>query len=76
MHALKHLGLWDLKARSPTKATCLRTDTHRQAGPPKPLKQTFDYSTSQLSASDNLSRASRSNEWLYVDPEYPDSYTA
>jgi hypothetical protein len=33
---LKHLGLWNLKARSPTKAT----------GPPKPLKQAFDYSTS------------------------------
>jgi len=61
---LKHLGLWDLKARSPTKAT----------GPPKPLKHTFDYSTSQLPASDNLSRASRSNEWLYVDVEYEDAY--
>jgi hypothetical protein len=33
---LKHLGLWNLKARSPTKAT----------GPPKPVKQAFDYSTS------------------------------
>ena len=58
---LKHLGLWDLKARSPTKATCLRADTHRQAGPPKPIKYTFDYSTSQLPAS---------AKWLYVDPEY------
>jgi len=48
---LKHLGLWDLKARSPTKAT----------GPPKSLKYTFDYSTSQLPDSD---------KWLYVDPEY------
>ena len=67
---LRHLGLRDLKARSPTKSTCLRADTHRQAGPPKPLEYTFDYSTSQLPASDNLSRASRSNEWLYVYPEY------
>jgi hypothetical protein len=52
---LKHLGLWDMKARSPTKAT----------GPPKPLKHTFDYSTSQLPASD---------KWLYVDVEYEDAY--
>jgi hypothetical protein len=39
---LKHLGLWDLKARSPTKAT----------GPPKPLEYTFDYSISQIPVSD------------------------
>ena len=54
---LKHLNLWDVKTRPPPKAI----------GPPKPLKQTFDYSTSQLPASD---------KWLYVDVEYPDSYTA
>ncbi|MBW1861215.1 MAG: patatin-like phospholipase family protein [Deltaproteobacteria bacterium] len=30
------------------------------------------YTDSQLPVSDNLSRASRSNEWLYVDPEYPE----
>lgn len=35
---LRHLGLWDLKARSPTKAT----------GPPKPREYTIAYSTSQL----------------------------
>jgi hypothetical protein len=28
---------------------------------------------SQILVSDNLSRASRSNEWLYVDPEYPET---
>jgi hypothetical protein len=39
---LKHLGLWDLKARSPTKAT----------GPPKIIEYSTDYSTSQLPASD------------------------
>jgi hypothetical protein len=58
---LKHLNLWDIKTRPPPKATCLRADTHRQAGPPKPLKHAFDYSTSQLPDSD---------KWLYVDPEY------
>ena len=25
--------------------------------------------------SDNLSRASRSNGWLYVDPVYPEDYS-
>jgi hypothetical protein len=39
---LKHLGLWDLKARSPTKAT----------GPPKIIEYSTDYFTSQLPASD------------------------
>jgi len=62
---LKHMNLWDVKTRPPHKATCLRADTHRQAGPPKPLKHTFDYSTSQLPASD---------KWLYVDVEYQDAY--
>ena len=36
---LKHLGLWDVKTRPPPKATCLRADTHRQAGPPTPHGQ-------------------------------------
>lgn len=40
---LRHLGLWDLKARSTTKAT----------GPPKSLEYTIAYSTSQLADSDN-----------------------
>ena len=80
---LKHLGLWDRKARPPPKATCLRLPvaaatqtgalTHRQAGPPKTPEYSIDYSVSQLPASDNLSRASRSNERLYVDPEYPEA---
>jgi hypothetical protein len=39
---LKHLGLWDLKARSPTKATWA----------PKPLEYIFDYSISQIPVSD------------------------
>jgi len=57
---LKHLNLWDVNARPPPKA----------AGPPKKIEYGIDYSTSQIPVSDNLSRASRSNEWLYVDVEY------
>jgi len=80
---IKHLGLWPVeslkverekKARPPpkTRAFPTRTDT------------LIDDSYSQLpmparrlcGGSDNLSRASRSNEWLYVDPEYPEIYPA
>ena len=39
---LKHLGLWDRKARQPPKA----------AGPPKVPEYSIDYSDSQLPASD------------------------
>jgi len=39
---LKHLGLWDLKSRSPTKST----------GPPKIAECSIDYSTSELPVSD------------------------
>ena len=63
---LKHLDLWDCKARPPPKQ---KTHDYR-----------IDYSESQLQeftrhhsgGSDNLSRASRSIEWLYVDPVYPE----
>ena len=48
---LKHLGLWEKKARPPPKA----------AGPSKIPEFSIDYSTSQLPVSDNLPRASRSN---------------
>ncbi|MBA7715845.1 MAG: hypothetical protein KAV87_38815 [Desulfobacteraceae bacterium] len=69
---LKHLGLWEVKPRPPPKAT----------EPQKTPEYSMDYSVSQLptparrlsGGSDNLSRASRSNEWLYVDPEYPGAY--
>jgi hypothetical protein len=40
---LKHLGLWDRKARPPPKAT----------GPPEVFEYSIDYSTSQLPISDN-----------------------
>ena len=63
---LKHLGLREIKARPSTRVT----------GPPKIQKYEIDYSTSQLPVSDNLSRASRSNEWLCVDPEYLKGYPA
>ena len=59
---LKPLGLWEVKPRPPPKAT----------GPQKTPEYSIDYSISQLPDSDNLSRASRSNEWLYVDPKYPE----
>ena len=61
---LKHLGLWEKKARPPPKTGAFptRTDT------------LIDDSYSQLPVSDNLSRAYRSNEWLYVAPEYPEIY--
>ena len=61
---IKHIGLWDVKARPPPRANAL----------PK-YELYIDYSASKLPVSDNLSRASSSNEWLYVDPEYPETYT-
>jgi len=39
---LKHLNLWDIKARPSPKA----------AGPPKIIEYTLDYSTSQIPAFD------------------------
>ena len=42
---LKHLGLWDRKARPPPKAT----------GPPKTPEYSIDYSVSRIPAPNNLS---------------------
>ncbi|MEA2039916.1 MAG: hypothetical protein U9N82_08815 [Thermodesulfobacteriota bacterium] len=54
---LKHLGLWDQKARPPPKVNTLpMTPAYR-----------IDYTDSQLPVSDNF---------LYVDPQYPETYTA
>jgi hypothetical protein len=50
---LKHLGLWDQKARPPPKANS--PEYH------------IDYTNSQLPMSDN---------YLYVDPVYPETFTA
>ena len=77
---LKHLGLWEVKARLLPKATA----------PQKIREYSIDYFVFQLPASENLSGApstvrlvdelkancsgpngSSSNEWLYVDPGYP-----
>ena len=46
---LKHLGLWELKARPPPRANAL----------PKAPEYYIDYKDSQLPVSDNLSRAPR-----------------
>jgi hypothetical protein len=54
---LKHLGLWDQKARPPPKAN----------SPPMTSQYHIDYTDSQLPVSD---------KWLYVDPEYPESFPA
>ena len=52
---LKHLGLWDQKARPPPKAN----------SPQMTLQYHIDYTDSQLPVSDN---------YLYVDPVYPEIY--
>ena len=54
---LKHLGLWDQKARPPPKAN----------SPPMTPEYHIDYTDSQLPVSDS---------YLYVDPQYPETYTA
>ena len=62
---LKHLGLWDRKARPPPKATV----------PPEVLENSIDYSASQLPClSDVACEEGGSDKWLYVDPEYPEVY--
>ena len=53
---LKHLGLWDQKARPPPKAN----------SPPMAPQYHIDYTDSQLPVSDN---------YLYVDPQYPETFT-
>jgi hypothetical protein len=64
---LKHLGLWDRKARPPPKAT----------GPPQVQEYSIDYSMSQLPCfPDLVSDESGSDKWLYVDPEYPETFPA
>ena len=54
---LKHLGLWDRKARPPPKTNL----------PTMAQEYHVDYTDSQVPLSDN---------WLYVDPQYPETYTA
>ena len=64
--SLKHLGLWDQKARPPPKAT----------GPPKIVEYSIDYSTSQfpvparrLSGGSNKWPSYQSAGQVYVDSE-------
>jgi len=52
---LKHLGLWEIKARPPPNAPTKKNETH------------IDYSDSQLPPSD---------DYLYVDVEYPETFSA
>jgi len=54
---LKHLGLWDRKARPPPKANALAVVQEYH----------IDYSDSQVPVSD---------DYLYVDRQYPEAYTA
>jgi hypothetical protein len=53
---LKHLGLWEVKARPPPKS--------RHAA--KRNETVIDDASSQLPVSNN---------WIYVDPQYPEIYT-
>jgi len=62
---LKHLGLWDQKARPPPKAN----------SPPMAQEYNIDYTDSQLPVpARRLSGGS--DNYLYVDPEYPETYPA
>ena len=60
---LKHLGLWEVKARPPPKTSAdpVRTDT------------LIDDSFSQLPMPARR-LCGGSDKWLYVDPEYPEIY--
>ena len=53
---LKHLGLWEVKARPPPKP---RHAAERN-------ETVIDDASSQLPVSDN---------WIYVDPQYPEVYS-
>lgn len=58
---LKHLGLWDRKARPPPKQAPLQK-THEYR---------IDYSESQLPEF-TRHHSGGSDKWLYVDPVYPE----
>ena len=62
---LKHLGLWDRKARPPPKAT----------GSAKIPEYSIDYNSSQLPClPDIASDEAGADKWLYVDPVYPEIF--
>ena len=62
---LKHLGLWEIKARPPPKAT----------GPPKALEYLIDYSHRGVGpyGPEATSQLPTSDKWHYVDPEYTEA---
>jgi hypothetical protein len=61
----KHLGLWEIKARPPPKAN----------SPPMAQEYNIGYTDSQLPVpARRLSGGS--DNYLYVDPEYPETYPA
>jgi len=53
---LKHLGMWDQKARPPPKVNA----------PPTAPEYDIDYTDYKAPVSDN---------YLYLDPQYPEVYT-
>ncbi len=58
---LKHLGLWEV---NPPEVWRVKPRPPPKAtGPPKTTEYRIDYSNSQLPESDN---------WLHVDPQYPE----
>jgi hypothetical protein len=59
----KHLGLWEVKPRLPSKAIV----------PQETPEYRIDYSTTQLPTPARL-LSGGSDKWLYVDPEYPEGY--
>ena len=61
---LKHLGLWEIKIYPPSFWRA--RPPPRVTAPPKASECSMDYSDSQLPVSDKR---------LYVDPEYPETYT-
>lgn len=73
---LKHLGVWDRKARPPPKAT----------GPPRAKEYNIDYSMSQLPCFPDVvsdEGGPESDKWLaeghdfsVIDPEYPEAYSS
>jgi len=81
----RHLGLWDrntllirwVKEWPPSKSSRSRAETQKQVRSPKVREYCIDYSMSQLSCfPDQVSDldSSGSDKWLYVDPEYPETF--
>ena len=61
---LEHLGLWEVNSRPEPKAS----------EPTKIAEYSLGYSVPQLPRPLTCRKASRSNERVYVDPEYPEVF--